>query len=136
MTNSEKIQLYDELYKYHSNNSYCLNPDKFANSDIFVFLIDQHNLKESVDERSDIKLNTFPWEVFRIRDGYLYGSLLDYLRFKYRMRKIEKSIKNIKYFDLDGIENIHPEDIESKVLAEITGKEIKIMKYRFKISLF
>lgn len=136
MTNSEKIQLYDELYKYHSNNSYCLNPDKFANSDIFVFLIDQHNLKESIDERSDIKLNTFPWEVFRMRDKYLHGSLLDYLRFKYKIQKIKKSIKNIKYFDLDDIENIHPKDIESKVLVEMTDKEIKIMKYRFKISLF
>ena len=71
-----------------------------------------------------------------MRDKYLHGSLLDYLRFKYRMRKIEKSIKNIKYFDLDGIENIRPEDIELKVLAEMTGKEIKIMKYRFRISLF
>lgn len=136
MTNSEKIKKYGELCEYHSNNSYCLNPDKFANSDTFVFLIDQHDLKESIDERSYIKINTFPWKVFRMRDKYLYGSLLDYFRFKYRMRKIEKSIKNIKCFDLDSVENINPEDIESKVIAEMVDKEIKIMKYRFKISLF
>ena len=136
MTNSEKIKMYGELCEYHSNNSYCLNPDKFANSDIFIFLIDQHDLKESVDERSCIKLNTFPWEVFRMRDKHLYGSLLDYLRFKYRMRKIQKFIKNIKHFDLDGIENVRPEDIESKVIAEMVGKELKVMKYRFRISLF
>ena len=115
---------YEEEYKKLEEKSMCLNDKKLNSCKYFAFLHDAYC--ESASNSFCYMILTdppvFPVFVFKLKNGYIIGNIFDYIRFKWRIRTINKQIK--KYSNVP---------VEKKVLVEISKRELDIMKKRFKI---
>lgn len=120
---------FDEMYKELEEKSMCLNSEKLNSYKYFAFLHDAYC--ESASDSFCYMILTdppvFSIFTFELKNGYIVGHIIDYIRFKWRIRTIKKYIKN---YNKKYSNNI---SIEKKVLVEISKRELNMMKNRFKI---
>ena len=120
----EILKEYKELYKKYEQNSICLNKENFEKSNRFIFIYDDIWISETTTLLPIL-------QTFKFENKHAVGSIFDYFRFKWRIRVIETLIE--KYIDINIFE--YPNLVKQKGIAEISSREIKIMKKRFVIKL-
>ena len=129
-------KVYNKLYERYKNMSMCLNKDKFEKLERFGFICNHFSDTEMCCLRlTDPPM--YPIHVFRIKNKQLYGSLFDYIRFKYTINEIKKFIKEADKLYETRLKNnrLYEDIINLKVIADISKEEIKMMQNNFHIKL-
>lgn len=125
---NERATFLEEMYR---NLSLCLDEERFKKEELFVFAhsyyfsgILAQRMCDNLRQFCNSKL--FCRHPFKLKDGYIIGSIFDYMKFCSIVKRIEQFID--KYIDNDS-------NVEYKIIAKISKEEIEKVENRFKIRL-
>lgn len=128
--NSKRCDKYNFLLKEYREKSLCLNEEQFKKEKLFVFVYNYYFSGILVkrmchDPRQFCHSKFFCRHPFKLKDGYIVGSIFDRKRFCSTVKQIEQFID--KYINDDS-------NVECQVIAKISKEELEVVKNKFKIT--
>ena len=117
--------------KMHRDLSLCLDEEQFKKEKLFTFVhhyyfsgILAQRMCDNLRQFCNSKL--FCRHPFKLKDGYIVGSIFDYMKFCSIVKRIKQFID--KHIDNDS-------NVEYRIIAKISKEEIEKVENRFKIRL-
>ena len=126
---NERIALFEKKYR---DISLCLNKEQFKKEKLFIFVYNYYfsgilAQRMCDDLRQLCNSKFFCHHPFKLKNGYVIGSIFDYIKFCSTIKHIEQFIN--KHIDDDS-------NVEYRIIAKISKEEIEIIKNKFKITKF
>lgn len=125
---NERATFLEEMYR---NLSLCLDEEQFKKEKLFVFVYNYYfsgilaqRMCDNLRQLCNSKF--FCRHPFKLKDGYIIGSVMDYIRFRSLVKRIKQFIE--KHINDNS-------NVEYRIIAKISKEEIEKMKNRFKIRL-
>lgn len=125
---NERATFLEEMYR---NLSLCLDEEQFKKEKLFVFVYNYYfsgilaqRMCDNLRQLCNSKF--FCRHPFKLKDGYIIGFVMDYIRFRSLVKRIKQFIE--KHINDNS-------NVEYRIIAKISKEEIEKMKNRFKIRL-
>lgn len=127
----KRYNKYEALLKEYREKSLCLDEEQFKKEKLFAFVYNYYFsgifIKRMCDNlRQFCHSKFFCRRPFKLKDGYIVGSIFEHKRFCSIVKRIKQFID--KYIDDDS-------NVEYQVIAKISKEEIEKVENRFKIRL-
>lgn len=121
------LTLLEERYR---KESICLDDEQFKKEKLFLFIYNYYfsgilAQRMCDDLRQLCNSKFFCRHPFKLKDGYIIGSIFEYIKFR-------SLIKHIEQFIEDTNNNKYSSG-ELKILAKISKEEVEKVKDKFKI---
>ena len=123
----ERGAFFEKMYR---DLSLCLDEEQFKKEKLFIFVYNYYFsgilAKRMCDNlRQFCNSKFFCRHPFKLKDGYIVGSIFDHKRFCSIVKRIEQFVD--KYIDNDS-------NVEYQVIAKISKEELEVVKNKFKIT--